>query len=73
MPFYEYECDACHKTFTLEQQIMSHKTPDKCPSCGAEHHVRRIFTASPVIFKGNGFYCTDHKDGCSSCPNHKEH
>ncbi|MFA7168477.1 MAG: FmdB family zinc ribbon protein [Sphaerochaetaceae bacterium] len=67
MPYYEYECDACHETFTLEQPIMNHDAPEKCPKCGIEHKVHRVFTPSSVIFKGSGFYCTDHHDGGCSC------
>ena len=65
MPYYEYECESCHKNFTLEQPIMNHHVPDTCPECGSVHTVRRVFTPSPVIFKGSGFYCTDHHDSCA--------
>jgi putative FmdB family regulatory protein len=68
MPYYEYECAACHKTVTLEQPIMKHDAPEKCPACGAEHRMQRVFTPSTVIYKSKGFYCTDHKGGCDSCP-----
>lgn len=67
MPYYEYECDACHETFTLEQSLMHHDAPETCPKCGAEHTVRRVFTPSSVIFKGSGFYCTDHNKGQDAC------
>ncbi len=60
MPFYEYECDACHATMTLEQPIANHKAPEVCPKCGTKGKVRRVFTAAAVQFKGSGWYCTDH-------------
>lgn len=60
MPYYEYECDACHASFALEQSLEHHEAPETCPKCGKKRTVHRVFTASPVIFKGSGFYCTDH-------------
>jgi predicted nucleic acid-binding Zn ribbon protein len=30
-----------------------------CPKCKAE--ARRLFLPVPIIFKGSGFYVTDHK------------
>lgn len=60
MPYYEYECDSCHKTFALQQKITDHKAPDTCPECGSKGTVKRVFTPATVVFKGSGFYATDH-------------
>lgn len=61
MPYYEYECDACHKSVTLEQSIADHKAPETCPNCGRKATMRRVF-ANPatVVFKGSGWYATDN-------------
>ncbi|MDD3996411.1 MAG: FmdB family zinc ribbon protein [Sphaerochaetaceae bacterium] len=67
MPTYEYECDACHVHFEMEQS-MREAPITVCPTCSGR--VRRVFGLNSVIFKGSGFYCTDHKKGESvdSCP-----
>lgn len=36
MPVYEYQCDACQKTFTVVISISNHdKGGIQCPSCGS--------------------------------------
>ncbi|MGE5486073.1 MAG: FmdB family zinc ribbon protein [Ignavibacteriales bacterium] len=66
MPIYEYECDRCGR-FDHWQSITSEPLAE-CPKCGAR--VRRLISGNiGVIFKGSGFYCTDHrsqKAGASS-------
>jgi len=33
-----------------------------CPNCGSEN-VKKVFSAGAgILFKGNGFYCTDYKN-----------
>ncbi len=57
MPTYEYECDACQKTFEQFQSITA-KPIERCPSCGG--HVRRLIgKGAGIIFRGSGFYQTD--------------
>jgi putative FmdB family regulatory protein len=62
MPTYEYECDACHHRFDKRQGFKD-KPISICPRCQGEAH--RIFHAVPILFKGSGFYCTDHGRGWS--------
>lgn len=59
MPTYEYECDSCHHRFEMLQRIT--EEPIKtCPLCGEK--VRRLISGGGgVLFKGNGFYITDHR------------
>jgi putative FmdB family regulatory protein len=58
MPIYEYECGSCHHHFDVKQGF--HDKPEaNCPKC--KKKARRIFHPSPIIFKGSGFYVTDHK------------
>src|SRR2546423_13761701 len=57
MPMYEYQCDACGKTFDVlqkfsDQQLSTH------PECGG--HVRRLVSAPALQFKGSGWYVTDY-------------
>ena len=58
MPIYEYECPKCHQRFELRRSFGEDGSAD-CPNCHEE--ARRCFSAVPVIFKGSGFYVTDHK------------
>jgi putative FmdB family regulatory protein len=58
MPTYEYLCSACSHRFEQWQ----HMTDDAltiCPECGG--HIRRVFFPAGIVFKGSGFYKTDHR------------
>ena len=57
MPIYEYECGSCHHRFDLKQGF--HDKPQaECPQC--KKKAKRVFHPAPIIFKGSGFYVTDH-------------
>jgi putative FmdB family regulatory protein len=62
MPTYEYECSLCHHRFD-KRQGFNEKPISICPKCQGEAH--RVFHAVPILFKGSGFYCTDHGHGWS--------
>lgn len=58
MPLYEYECGDCQHRFEIRQGF--HDKPlAECPKCKAA--ARRVFHPTPIIFKGSGFYVTDHR------------
>lgn len=57
MPIYEYECDDCGYRFERHQSIASEPVK-RCPHCGGT--VRRVIYPVGIIFKGSGFYVTDH-------------
>ncbi|MBE3575355.1 MAG: zinc ribbon domain-containing protein [Firmicutes bacterium] len=58
MPSYEYRCPKCGK-FEIFQRITEGPLA-KCPTCGAP--VKRLITQNAgIIFKGSGFYVTDHR------------
>ena len=60
MPLYEYECGSCGVRFERLQHL--DEEPVKvCPECGGQ--VRRLFQPVGIIFKGSGFYVTDHRRG----------
>jgi putative FmdB family regulatory protein len=66
MPIYEYECIHCGHHFELKQSF--HDKPEaKCPRC--KKKAKRVFHPTPVIFKGSGFYITDHRKSESSAAN----
>jgi putative FmdB family regulatory protein len=58
MPIYDYECNKCHHRFELKKSFTEDSSA-KCPECKSK--ASRIITSVPVIFKGSGFYVTDHK------------
>ena len=58
MPIYDYECNKCHHRFELKKSFTEDSSA-KCPECKGK--ASRIITSVPVIFKGSGFYVTDHK------------
>lgn len=71
MPIYEYACPACSCKFELRQGF--HEVgPAGCPECGVD--AQRVFSPVPIIFKGSGFYSTDHRGnhGHSSVESSKE-
>ena len=63
MPIYEYECKSCYARFEVKQSIADE--PIKvCPTC--QGVVRRVLHPVGIVFKGTGFYTTDHGRGRSN-------
>jgi len=58
MPRYEYQCVICGVRFERQQSIADDAL-ETCPECGGE--VRRVIYPVGIIFKGRGFYTTDHR------------
>lgn len=54
MPKYDYKCDKCTDVIEIVKSI-SEDHPTKC-NCGG--NLSQIFHATPVTFKGSGFYKT---------------
>ena len=64
MPVYTYRCDSCGVQFERQQSF--HDAPLKtCPEC-RKKTVKRVITPAKVIFKGTGFYATDHRSASGS-------
>jgi putative FmdB family regulatory protein len=59
MPTYTYQCDNCGVRFDRHQKF-SEKPLSKCPEC-SEEALRKVFTPVGIVFKGSGFYATDHR------------
>ncbi len=59
MPTYDYKCSECGHTFE-EFHTMSKKLKT-CPECGKNKLERLIGCGSAIIFKGAGFYQTEHR------------
>ena len=60
MPLYQYQCAECGVRF---ERVQHYDDPPVavCPEC--EGKVHRLIGPVGVVFKGQGFYSTDHKKG----------
>jgi putative FmdB family regulatory protein len=59
MPTYEYRCRSCARQFEARQSIMA-SPRTRCPDCGKK--VDRLISAGAgFLFRGSGFYTTDHR------------
>jgi putative FmdB family regulatory protein len=57
MPLYDYKCAKCGHVFEARQKISD--DPLKfCPLCKGA--IKRLISASGIIFKGSGFHVTDY-------------
>ena len=70
MPTYEYLCQACNYRFE-QRQHMTDDPLTTCPECGG--HIRRVFFPAGIVFKGHGFYKTDHGSSTVAESNGNEH
>lgn len=59
MPIYSYRCDNCGVQFERRQHF-SDPPLTRCPEC-KKNALRKIFTPVGIVFKGSGFYATDHR------------
>jgi putative FmdB family regulatory protein len=60
VPTYEYKCSECEEVFEFFQK-MTDEPVKTCPVCSGSLN-RLISGGVGVIFKGSGFYTTDHKN-----------
>jgi putative FmdB family regulatory protein len=58
MPTYDYECTECDHTFEEFHSMKENRK--KCPNCGKLLR-RLIGGGGGIIFKGPGFYQTEHR------------
>ena len=72
MPTYEYQCKSCDHRFEIWQK-MTDEPLTVCPECNGT--IRRILFPAGIVFKGSGFYKTDHGSGAviSGENNHNNH
>jgi putative FmdB family regulatory protein len=59
MPVYAYRCQSCGVQFERQQKF-SDKPLTRCPECRTGT-VRRILQPPAIVFKGSGWYATDHR------------
>ena len=71
MPVYTYKCQSCGVKFTKKETLFA-KPLKRCPEC---HRgiVRRVPQLPVIVFKGSGWYSTDHRSpsGQTSTPGQK--
>lgn len=64
MPIYTYRCESCGVQFERHQSF--NDAPLKtCPEC-RKKALKKVITPTKIIFKGSGFYSTDHKSPSGS-------
>jgi putative FmdB family regulatory protein len=59
MPIYTYRCENCGVQFDHTQKFTDEPLK-RCPECN-KRALRKIYTPVGVVFKGSGFYATDHR------------
>jgi putative FmdB family regulatory protein len=59
MPLYVYRCENCGVQFDQRQQFTDPPLVT-CPECG-DDALRKLYQPVGIVFKGSGFYATDHR------------
>lgn len=59
MPLYPYRCESCGVQFDQQQRFTDPQMVI-CPECG-EPALRKLFQPVGIVFRGSGFYATDHR------------
>jgi putative FmdB family regulatory protein len=59
MPVYTYRCESCGIRFEQSQKF-SDAPLTRCPECGKKS-LRKVYQPVGIVFKGSGFYATDHR------------
>ena len=64
MPVYTYRCESCGVQF--ERHQFFHDPPlQVCPEC-RKKSLKKVISPVRVVFKGSGFYSTDHRPSSAS-------
>jgi len=64
MPIYTYRCENCGVQFDQTQKFTDDPLT-KCPECG-KVALHKVYTPVGIVFKGSGFYATDHRSPSGS-------
>lgn len=64
MPIYTYRCENCGVQFEREQSYRDAPL-QICPEC-RKKSLKKVISPVGIIFKGSGFYSTDHKSSSAS-------
>jgi len=64
MPIYTYRCENCGIQFERRQKFSD--TPlTRCPEC-SKKTLRKVYQPVGIVYKGSGFYSTDHRSPSST-------
>ncbi len=58
MPVYSFVCPVCGARFDERLSFSEDTNHVSCPN--GHEGVRRVFSTPSIVFKGSGFYVTDH-------------
>ena len=64
MPVYTYRCENCGVQFERQQKF-SDQPLTRCPEC-SKKTLRKVYQPVGIVFKGSGFYATDHRSPSGS-------
>ncbi len=64
MPIYTYRCENCGVQFDRQQKF-SDPPLTRCPEC-SKKTLRKVYQPVGIVFKGSGFYSTDHRSPSGS-------
>ena len=64
MPIYTYRCENCGVQFDRYQSF-SDPPLTRCPEC-SKKTLRKVYQPVGIVFKGSGFYATDHRSPSGS-------
>lgn len=64
MPVYTYRCENCGVQFD-KRQSFSDEPLTVCPECELET-LHKVYQPVGIVFKGKGFYSTDHRSASGS-------
>ena len=64
MPIYTYRCENCGVQFERRQSFTDEPLI-VCPECN-QNQLRKVITPAGIVFKGSGWYVTDHKSKSSA-------
>ena len=70
MPVYTYRCESCGVQFDRTQKFTD-QSLTRCPECGKKT-LRKVYAPVGIVFKGSGFYATDHRSPSGSQRNNHQ-
>jgi putative FmdB family regulatory protein len=70
MPVYSYRCGTCGLQFDRQQKF-SDQPLVRCPECGKKS-LHKVYAPVGIVFKGSGFYATDHHSPSGVAKKHSQ-
>ncbi len=70
MPIYTYRCENCGVQFDKQQSFQDDPLT-RCPEC-KKKALKKVYLPVGIVFKGSGFYATDHHSPSGQSPKKEE-